>query len=96
MADWPEADELAQVLNVSNAEDWATTLDRVLASAIARVKQEIGGWVEATDVPTDNQAQAALRMAELLALRPEAAADASKDPTYQRLLFGSRRKFGIS
>lgn len=96
MADWPDTTELAQVLDVSNVEDWQTTLDRTMASAIARVKLDIGVWDEDTDTPTDMQAAAALRMGELLALRPEAAAEASRDPTYQRLLFGSRKRFGIS
>lgn len=96
MADWPETDELAQVLNVDNVEDWQTTLDRVLASAIDRVKEDVGDWDEDVDVPTDRLSQAALRMAELLALRPEAAVGAVNDPTYSRLLKGYRRTFGLS
>lgn len=96
MADWPETEELAQVLNVDNVEDWATTLDRVIASAIDRVKQDVGDWDEYIDVPTERLAQAALRMAELIALRPEAAVGAINDPTYSRLLKGYRRTFGIS
>jgi hypothetical protein len=35
-------------------------------------------------------------MAELMALRPEAAAGTQGDPTYFRLLFGHRRSFGIA
>ena len=68
-AAWPDTDELAQVLNVENVTDWQTTLDRVLATAIANVKSTVGLWGEAIDLPTDNQAQAALRRAELLAER---------------------------
>ena len=96
MADWPDTTELAQVLNIDNVVDWQTTLDRVLASAIARVKSEVGNWDEDVDEPDDNLAQAALRMGELLSLRPEAAAGASSDPTYRRLLYGHRRSFGVA
>lgn len=102
MADWPDTDELKQVLNVDDESDaWATTLDRVLASAIDQVKHDIGEWVEETDEPTDRQAQAALRAAELIATRPEAQAAGgtgfiTDDPTYVRLLKGSRRRFAFS
>ena len=108
MADWPDTDELKQVLNVDNdgGEDWTLTLDRVLASAIAHVKSDVGIWDEDTDEPDDRLAQAALRMAELMALRPDVAANAFRatasgagfalDPTYQRLMFGHRRRFGLA
>lgn len=96
MALWPDATELAKVLDVTNEEDWITTLSRVMASAIARVKADVGDWDEATDEPDDALAQAALRMAELLSLRPDSAAQASGDPTYQRLLYGHRRSFGVA
>lgn len=94
MADWPDAAELKQVLDVTS-DDWDTTLDRVLASAITRVKGDVGDWDDDVDAPDENLAGAALRMAELLALRPEAAADSVKDPTYDRLLAGHRRVFGV-
>jgi hypothetical protein len=101
MAAWPERAELARVLDVVLADyaeddELITTLDRVLASAIARVKVEVGNWDEYTDEPSDSLAQAALRMAELIALRPEAATVVASDPTYHRLLFGHRRRFGIA
>ena len=99
MADWPDTDELKKVLDVDadGGDDWTDTLDRVLASAIDRVKRDVGAWVEGTDEPTDSLAQAALRMAELIALRPETAATVGdNDPTYRRLLFGNRRRFGLS
>jgi hypothetical protein len=98
MADWPEVEELERILNVDpqNTDDFQVTLDRVLASAIAYVKSKVGNWAD-TDEPDDNMAQAALRIAELLALRPEtAAAVAASDPTVARLLLGRRRRFGIS
>jgi len=93
MADWPDADELKQVLDITS-DDWDVTLYRVLDAAIAKVKAD-RGWDPDTDVPDDNMAQAALRMAELMALRPEAAADTIKDPTYDRLMTGRRRVFGV-
>lgn len=98
MADWPDTEELKLILDLKDdPADWTQTLDRVLNSAIAYVKSEIGDWNEDTDAPTDNQAQAALRMAELMALRPQSSAQAgSKDPAYQRLMYGQHRRFGIS
>lgn len=96
MAAWPEATELAQVLNLDNVTDWQTTLDRILEAAIDQVKLDVGNWDEYEDEPDDSLAQAALRLAELMALRPENAAAASGDPTYKRLLFGHRRSFGIA
>jgi hypothetical protein len=95
MAEWPDADEVKQVLDITS-EDWDETVGRVLASAIAKVKLDVGNWAEGVDEPDDNLAQAALRMAELISLRPEVAAGAVADPTYQRLLFGHRRSFGVA
>lgn len=105
MADWPEADELKQVLNV-DSDDWQTTLERVRLAAIARVKSDVGQWDELTDEPDENLAQAALRMAELISERPGLLAggfrstsnftDLSDDPTYRSLLVGRRRSFGIA
>lgn len=103
MAEWPDTDELAQVLNVDNVGDWQTTLDRVLAAAISKVKSDVGSWDEDVDEPTPNLAQAALRMAELMATRPDSGAgqfvnsrSLQHDPTYLRLLTGQRRRFGIA
>lgn len=106
MAEWPETAELAQVLDVENVEDWATTLDRVMAAAIEQVKTDVGRWDEYVDEPTESLSQAALRLAELIALKPEVAAAVagvgrvpagiSMDPVYQRLLVGHRRRFGFA
>lgn len=105
MAEWPDADELKQVLDITS-EDWDETLDRVLAAAIAKVKLDVGCWDDYEDEPDDSLAQAALRMAELMALRPTAAsggafdrgsvASLAHDPTYLQLLSGHRRKFSIA
>ena len=96
MAEWPDTDELAQVLNVDNVADWQTTLDRVMAAAINRVKSDVGTWDEDVDEPDDSLAAAALRMAELMAQRPEAAEATVNDPTYLRYLAGKRRRFGVA
>jgi hypothetical protein len=102
VAAWPELDELKQVLDVTS-DDWdgdadydLTRLARLLAAAIERVKMDVGDWDEYEDEPDDALAQAALRMAELMALRPEVAPAALGDPTYARLLKGHRRVFGVA
>lgn len=96
MADWPDADELKQVLNV-DSDDWVTTLERVRQAAIKKVKSDRGAWDELVDEPDDNLAQAALRMAELISERPPGVtlSELSKDPTYRTLMSGHRRRFGI-
>lgn len=99
MAEWPTEAELAQVLNIDNADEWSITIDRVLASAIETVKADVGLWDEDEygDEPDERLAQAALRMAELIAQRPEASTDElRRDPTYMRLMKGHRRVFGIA
>lgn len=96
MADWPDTDELAQVVNVENVADWQTTLDRVMASAISVVKSVRGDWDDNVDAPDDNLAQAALRMGELLAERPAELESHLRDATFQALMTGKRRRFGIS
>ena len=103
MAQWPELDELKQVLDVTS-DDWdgdgdyddPTRLTRLLAAAIDRVKHDVGEWDEYADEPDDSLAQAALRMAELMALKPEVAASAVGDPTYMRLLKGHRKRFAVA
>lgn len=106
MADWPDTAELAQVLNVDNVGDWETTLGRVLAAAIRKVKSDVGLWDEDVDEPDEALAAAALRMAELMSLRPEVAsgigsqsgsrASFVRDPAYQSYLAGHRRRFGVA
>ena len=94
---WPNTTELAQVLNLgSDGEtDWDTTLDRVLASAINRVKSDTGNWSDNADSPSNNQAQAALRMAFLMWTSPDSPAF-GLDPSYRGLMTGQRRRFGIA
>lgn len=101
MAEWPEVEELARVLNYQGGTEGSDlildeTLPRVLQSAIDTVIEDVGDWAEDQE-PTTRQAQAALRMAELLATRPEEVpGEYSRDPTYHRLLVGSRQRFGFS
>jgi hypothetical protein len=99
MAEWPTEAELAQVLNIDDPDSWTITIDRVLAAAIEAVKAEVGLWDddEYGDEPDERLAQAALRMAEMFAQRPEAtAAELRTDPTYRKLISGHRRVFGIA
>jgi len=96
MASWPDAEEVKQVLDITS-EDWDDTIDRVVAAAVAQVKEDVGSWDEYEDEPDDSLSQAALRLAELIGLRPETAATiGASDPTYLRLLKGRRRRFGIA
>ena len=112
MAAWPEIDELKQLLDVpADNVDWdgtasGTHFTRLLSAAIDRTKREIAGTEVAYDdlyeEPTDTHAQIALRMAELLATRPDSSASARLDPilrgdpTLRRLMLGQRRVFGVA
>jgi hypothetical protein len=102
MADWPDLDEVKQVLNVDlEVDNWGTTLERIRLAAIERVKMDRGEWDDTVDEPNEALAQAALRMCELLAERPEAIVQFARgskpdDPTYWRLMQGNRRRFAIS
>lgn len=95
MADWPDAAELKQVLNV-DSDDWDTTLDRVLAAAISTVKDVRGDWDDDIDEPDEKLAQAALRMGELMSERPNVdTGSLISDDTFQALMHGRRRTFGV-
>ena len=112
MAAWPELDELKQVLDVTST-DWdgdydGTRLTRLLSAAIEATKAHVGDWDEYVDVPDDNLAQAALRLAELMALKPEVAASVfggrgvrftsfmAADPALAAFFYGHRRTFGVA
>ena len=96
MAQWPNVEELKQVLDVTST-DWDDTLDAVLAAAIIKVKKDVGHWDDVTDEPDDSLNRAALRMAELMATKPEAVtAVRVRDMAYLAFLFGHRRAFGVS
>lgn len=95
MADWPTADELKRVLDVTS-EGFDETIYRVQSAAIAKVKFDVGQWDEDVDQPDDALAQAALRMAELISERPGVAQGSVRDPAYLHLMSGHRRAFGIA
>jgi len=94
---WPDTDELVQVLNLGSdgSSDWGDTLDRILATAITRVKSDVGNWSDYADVPTEGMAHAALRMAVMLWAAPDNPS-LGLDPVYRGALSGQRRKFGIA
>jgi|SoimicmetaTmtLPC_FD_contig_41_6628455_length_2861_multi_4_in_0_out_0_3 hypothetical protein len=105
--DWPQLDELKQVLDLGDTEAWdgdatsgdsLTRLSRLLAAAIDRVKLDVGDWDEDVDEPDEALSQAALRMAIKMAERPELTNGVQLviDPVYQSLLYGHRRSFGIA
>ena len=100
MTNWPDLTELKQVLDVTSA-DWDGDMDdsrltALLAASIDGVKGDVGNWDETNDSPDASLNRAALRLAELNALRPEAAVANKNDPTYLRYIKGHRRKFGIA
>jgi hypothetical protein len=108
MAEWPTLDELKQRLDVV-ADDWdgegyegeeVTRLSRALEAAITYIKRVIGEWDDDVDVPDAGQAEAALQVAVFFAERPESnAGDESfvaRFPNIQRLVFGTRRRFGVA
>jgi hypothetical protein len=97
-AGWPDVSELVLILDIApdaNVDVWATTLDRYLAAAINHVKGDVGRWDDAVNTPNDNLAGAALRMAELLATRPDGAST-ENDPAYQAFMTGQRKRFGLA
>lgn len=97
MADWPDTAELAQIVDVENVADWQTTLDRVRASAIATVKDVRGDWDDDVDEPDEKLAQAALRLATLISAQPDRdRRSLISDSTFQTLMYGRRRRFGIA
>ena len=55
----------------------------------------IAAQTQGVDGPDENLAQAALRMAELISERPEAAVGRVTDPAYRALISGHRKAFGI-
>ncbi len=102
-SDWPTLDELKQVLDVTS-EDWdgdldGTRLTAVLESAIEHVKRETG-FTDYEDFPSVGQSRAALRMAELMALRPDSSAQfeaqvGQSDQAYKNHLYGEHKRWGI-
>jgi len=105
MVDWPQLDELKQVLDITS-DDWdgeessggsTSRLTRCLAAAIAQVKLDVGNWNDLYDEPDESLSQAALTLAVDLWQRPEEQAGPPiRNVTYNRLLVGHRRAFPIA
>lgn len=95
--DWPELDELKQLLDVTST-DWDDELTRQLDAAILQVKIDVGAWDEMTDEPDESLAQAAIRLAVLLRANVDTQSTAllSADPVYMALLKGHRRRFAFA
>lgn len=99
MADWPDTELLRKVLDIDD-DTWDDHLDGVVAAAILRVQMDVGNWVEYEDIPDDSLSKAALRMAELMATRPNATEteldELGQDKTYMAYMKGHRRVFGFA
>ena len=97
VCDWPTLEQFRTLLNAdpeSTIHD--PDLTAMLASAIQRVKDDVGEWDDLIDIPDCSLAAAALRMAWLMAQSPQQAVAAGSDPTYMLHLRGHRRRFAIS
>jgi hypothetical protein len=98
MATWPEVDEVVQLLDIGDDQGTVDHLQHALDSAIEQVKKDVGNWDDDSDTPTESQRQAALRAVQVL--RVNAPDDGWRtlraDRIYQGLIFGTRRRFGIS
>jgi len=101
MAAWPDVDELKALLDVTG-NDFDSHLTDVLEAGIALVKADVGSWDEDEDEPDEALHNAALRAAILI--RPNTTEmavggtrkDVKNDPSYQSLMFGHRRRFGVA
>lgn len=109
MVNWPDVEELKQFLDVTGTEwdgfedeseeESITRLSRVLAAAIAYVKQDVGEWDELVDEPDAQLADAAMAAAIKFASlkRQVAAAEAIRsDPVYQAAIRGHRKRFSFA
>lgn len=95
MADWPDVDELKQILDVTSA-DFDPHLEGLMDAGIARVKRDVGSWDEDADEPDEQLAKAALRAAVLMQVNGADGSEVGADPRYQSLIKGHRREFGIA
>lgn len=93
MAVWPTTTELKQRLDLTN-DDWDEPhMERLVAQAVAWVKQQVGDWVEGFDSPDEALAQSALERAVEIATNGPTAPATSKSKS---LLYGHRKRFGIA
>lgn len=105
--EWPTLEELKQALDIpADNTEWdgenydfmgVTRLSRALAAAIAQTKRETGDWNEYEDQPDEALSQAALRLAMLVAQRPEVTPGSlTADAQFQLLMKGHRKRFAFS
>jgi hypothetical protein len=94
MADWPDVDELKQLLDVTSA-DFDQHLEGLMDAGIARVKSDVGSWDEDED-PDELLAKAAMRAAIVMQVNGGDGTALDTDGRYQSLLKGHRRRFGFA
>lgn len=109
MADWPDVDELKQVLDITS-DDWdgepvsdgsPTRLRATLDAAIEYVQVRAEGTVAAfedkyPDGPPNSLGRAALRAAILMSLTPGDPTNVRQDAAFNRFMSGYRHDFGIA
>jgi len=55
MAEWPDADDLKQYVDVEGTEDWNFELESAMDAGIERVKSDVGGRDEDGDLNWDGE-----------------------------------------
>lgn len=104
MAQWPEVEEVANLLDLGSDEWIEEHLQHALDAAIEGVKIDVAGSVAAYDgadpplEPTEMQRQAALRAVAVLRVNApdDGWRNVHDDHIYQSLIFGQRRSFGVA
>ncbi len=98
MAEWPDVEEVARLLDLGDDEWVEDHLQHALDAAIEGVKQDVGDWDEDDDEPDERLRQAALRAVQVL--RVNAPDDGwrslRQDRIYTSLIYGHRRTFGVA
>ena len=98
MADWPNVEEAAHLLDLGDA-DWINDhLQHALDAAIEGVKADVGNWDDDSDMPDERLRQAALRAVQVLRVNApdDGWRNVHDDHIYQSLIYGNRRSFGIA
>lgn len=87
-----------RVLNIGD-DVWITEhLQTALDAGVARVKRDVGRWVDGIDLPTPELNLAVLRYVQVM--RVNAPDDGwralTNDHIYQEAIHGYRRRFGVA